>query len=169
MLTYLFRNFQNISEYKLILGSFTDNKSDEILDKTIDLLQDEDMCSAINLSIKAKDAIKFVESKKVTIKTVHRSFCHAKAYIFESDNNDPQKSFFILGSSNFTESGFGLKISSNIELNKADFAASSDYNQVLSWFKQLWESEYVKEFVEFNGNTITFKEYLKMLKKNKVG
>ncbi|MCS7054526.1 MAG: helicase-related protein [Ignavibacterium sp.] len=160
MLTYLFRNFQNISDYKLILGSITGNKSDEIVDKTIDLLLDEDMCSAINLSIKAKDAIKFVESEKVNIKTVHRSFCHAKAYIFESDNNDPQKSFFILGSSNFTESGFGLKISSNIELNKADFAASSDYNQVLSWFMDLWESKYVKDSIELNGKTISFKKYL---------
>ncbi|MCD4804240.1 MAG: hypothetical protein K8R07_01025, partial [Desulfobacterales bacterium] len=47
---------------------------------------------------------------------IQRNFCHAKTYIYK--DNDPRKNFQIIGSSNLTEAGLGLKESANIELNR---------------------------------------------------
>ncbi|MBW2644447.1 MAG: hypothetical protein JRC89_14115, partial [Deltaproteobacteria bacterium] len=65
------------------------------------------------LSVSAKKAVEFLKQEKVRIKTIQRNFCHAKTYIYK--DNDPRKNFQVIGSSNLTEAGLGLKESANIE------------------------------------------------------
>lgn len=159
MLAYALANFKSIEDYKLILGNLIKGEKDN--DKIINLLlQDEGLFSSLNLSEQARKAVDFLKLEIVKVKTVRPNFCHAKSYIFESKDKDPQKSFYIMGSSNFTDAGLGLRSSSNVELNHADFAANSDYTEIKNWFKALWDSAEAKVEVEVEGHKIPYKDYL---------
>lgn len=159
MLAYALENFKSVEDYKLILGNLIRSEKDN--DKIINLLtQDDGIFSSINLSEQAKKAVEFLKQTKVDIKTVRPNFCHAKSYIFESADKDPQKSFFVMGSSNFTDAGLGLRPSSNVELNHADFGGSSDYSEIKNWFKALWLSSEAKSEIEVDGKKIQYKDYL---------
>lgn len=154
-----------IDEFRFILGDFV--QSDNHQDRTLDLLNENlNLQAAFKLSKVAKDAVDFLKQDKVSARTLEANFCHAKAYIFKSTNDkDPQKQFYITGSSNLTEAGIGLKQTSNVELNTADFGASSDYKELLTWFKNIWKSPKAgtkKTILDSKGKkkSIPFKEYL---------
>ncbi|MBN2571246.1 MAG: DEAD/DEAH box helicase family protein [Ignavibacteriales bacterium] len=159
MLAYAFENFNAIENYKLVLGNLVKTEKDN--DKIVNLLlQEEGLFSTLNLSEQAKKAVDFLRQEIVQVKTVRPNFCHAKSYVFTSKDNDAQKSFFIMGSSNFTESGLGLYPSSNVELNYADFGGSSDYKEIKNWFNNLWKSEEAKTEIEVESKKISYKDYL---------
>lgn len=148
-----------VDEYNLVIGDLV--TTDSTKEKIYQLLSDDlSLKNGVNSLKDADLAIQFLKQEKVRIKTLKPNFCHAKAYIFQEGNNDPQKNFYAVGSSNMTEAGMGLKFSSNIELNTADFGGSSDYKEMQGWFKELWDHSYAKEDIVIDGKKINFKEYL---------
>ncbi|EON77726.1 DEAD/DEAH box helicase-like protein [Lunatimonas lonarensis] len=148
-----------VTEYNLVIGDLATTESTK--EKVYQLLSDNlSLKSGVN-SLRDSDlAIQFLKQDKVKVKTLKPNFCHAKAYLFEEEKNDPQKNFLVVGSSNMTEAGLGLKFSSNIELNTADFGGNNDYRELQDWFKDLWNHSYAKEEVVIEGKKIPFKEYL---------
>ena len=136
MLAHAFSNFKSIEQFRLVLGNLV--KSEKENDKIINLLtQEGGLHSSLSLGEQAKKAVCFIQQNYVDVRTVRPNFCHAKTYIFESKDKDPQKGFYVMGSSNFTDAGLGLRESSNVELNHADFGGSSDYKEIKEWFANL--------------------------------
>ncbi|WP_163380157.1 SNF2-related protein [Cyclobacterium sp. SYSU L10401] len=148
-----------VDEYNLLIGDLVTTESTK--EKVYQLLSDNlSIKNGVN-SLKDSDlAIKFLQQDKVKIKTLKPNFCHAKAYLFQEASNDPQKNFHIVGSSNMTEAGMGLKYSSNIELNTADFGGSSDYKEMQDWFNSLWDHSYAKDHIIVDDKKVLFKDYL---------
>lgn len=154
----LFEKVNNAISFRMILGDLLQTEAKN--DKTINLLSD---CLSVNhafsLSISAKKAVEFLKQEKVRIKTIQRNFCHAKTYIYK--DNDPRKNFQIIGSSNLTEAGLGLKESANIELNRAETGDSPDYHELTEWFQELWKSKSALDNIELADKTkIDCKEHL---------
>lgn len=154
-----------IDEFRFVLGDFV--QSDNHKDRTLDLLNENlNLEAAFQLSKVARNAVGFLKQEKISAKTMEANFCHAKAYIFKSKNGkDPQQQYYITGSSNLTEAGIGLKKTSNVELNTADFGASSDYRELVEWFTNIWKSPKAsakKTILDSKGKkkSITFKNYL---------
>lgn len=159
MLSFIYENHNEIEYFRMVLGNMIKDNIEN--DKIIDLLNEQsDFRESLSINKIAKNAVAFLEQDKVNIKTVRPNFCHAKSYIFESKEKDPQKSFYILGSSNLTEAGFGLRTSSNVELNTANFASTSDYGEVREWFNNLWKNPEAKSVIKHDGEKIDFKNYL---------
>ena len=126
-LAKLFDEINSARTFRMILGDFL--QTEVKYDKIINLLSDCLSAShAFNLSVSAKKAVEFLKQDKVRIKTIQRNFCHAKTYIYK--DNDPRKNFQVIGSSNLTEAGLGLKESANIELNRAETGDSNDYHEL---------------------------------------
>ncbi|MDD3878153.1 MAG: SNF2-related protein, partial [Bacteroidales bacterium] len=129
----------NISEFKFILGEMVDWSGHE--NDALDLLNEElSIEGAFQLNVLAQKAVDFLKLEKVEIKTLEPNFCHAKLFIFNHFENKTNNNYFITGSSNITESGLGLKTTSNVELNHADFGAGN-YSEYLDWFNDLWKDE----------------------------
>ncbi len=153
-----------IDEFKFILGDLVN--TDQSKDRSLDLLNDNiSVEAALKLSQIAREAVSFLELESVHTKTLEPNFCHAKVYLFRDANNDPQRKFYITGSSNLTEAGLGLKSAHNVELNLASFGSDSQYDELITWFDNLWKREQAKSFktiVDENGSTreIPFKQYL---------
>lgn len=159
MLSYLYQNYPNLSEIKMILGGLIKDEANG--NKIVDLFNEQiNLANALSINHTAKTAVDFLSQEKVQIKTVKPNFCHAKTYIFEDEAKDPQKSFFILGSSNLTDAGLGARASSNVELNTANFGSAADYTEVKAWFNNLWKNPEAKEFIEVEGKKVEFKRYL---------
>lgn len=59
-------------------------------------------------------------------------------YLFNPDKKDDRNKYFISGSSNLTEAGFGLKHTNNIELNIAETGNNNQYKELVDWFDSLW-------------------------------
>lgn len=154
------QNFDEfITEYNLVIGDLATTESTR--DKVYQLLSDNlSLINGVNSLKDAELAVEFLKQEKVKVKTLKPNFCHAKAYLFEESSNDPQKNVYVVGSSNMTEAGLGLKFSSNIELNTADFGGSKDYEELQEWFEGLWNHSYAREDVMVDGRKIPFKEYL---------
>lgn len=94
--------------------------------------------SGFSLPAKAKSAIAFLERESVSVRTVDNAFCHAKAYIYKDDT--PEKSAYLMGSSNLTESGLGMNPSSNLELNVAERGETDkNFAELTDWFSDLWD------------------------------
>ena len=153
-----------ISEYRFVLGdivSFDENK-----DHTLDLLNENiSIEAAIHLSKVAKEAVAFLELENVHAKTLEPNFCHAKVYLYKNDTKDPQKDFYISGSSNLTEAGIGMKTTSNVELNIGSFGSDPQYQELIAWFTQLWnrpQAHLFKTIKHPNGKSEQkpFKQYL---------
>jgi hypothetical protein len=160
-LARLYQNFDNqVNEYEMVIGDLA--KAGEEKDKMYNLLSDNlTISNGVNTYSETHDAIKFLKQEKVKIKTIRPNFCHAKSYIYTDGNEDAQHSFLVVGSSNLTEAGLGIKKSSNIELNTADFGASSDFDEVKKWFESLWSNPFAKDFVYLDsGAKVPFKQYL---------
>jgi HKD family nuclease len=120
----------------MILGNLM--QDDSQLNKIIDLLNgDAGINNTLSLNVSAQKAVAFLEQDKVAVKNIQRNFCHAKTYIYS--DKDTRKSFQIIGSSNLTDAGLGLKDSSNIELNTASHSEDNDFKELRKWFNNQWD------------------------------
>jgi len=163
-LARLYDEANQAKSFRMVLGELL--KDDNTENKIIDLLGDSlSINHALNLSLCAKKAVQFLAQEKVKIRTVQSYFCHAKAYVYRDP--DPRKHFYIVGSSNLTDAGLGLKPSANIELNIAETGNSNDYKELTKWFQQLWEGGYASDKILLPGKKKTdCKEYLISLIQN---
>ena len=128
------------NKYRIVLGDIHDMARDEdFLKKAVNLLQgDSALESAFQLSTYAKNAIAFLRRKTVEVRTINNAFCHAKSYVFE-DKDDPAHDFGIVGSSNLTEAGLGIKESSNVELNLVETGReNAAVKDLKKWFENQW-------------------------------
>jgi superfamily II DNA or RNA helicase len=164
-LAYLSKTTKDkIDQYKFILGDIVNFDFDK--DRSLDLLnEDINIDASLKLSKVAQEAVAFLELDKVVAKTLEPNFCHAKAYLYKHNDKDPQKDYYISGSSNLTEAGVGLKTTNNIELNIGSFGSDPQYNELIKWFDSLWsrpQAHDYKTVVDSNGgvNRIPFKQYL---------
>jgi ERCC4-related helicase len=153
-----------INEYRFILGDIVNFDSDK--DRALDLLNENiNIEASLKLSQLAKEAVSFLELEKVAAKTLEPNFCHAKVYLYKNSEKDPQRDYYISGSSNLTEAGTGLKKTNNVELNIASFGSDPQYNELIDWFNQLWKKPQAhahKTIIAEGGKTqkVPFKEYL---------
>lgn len=164
-LAYLSKETKDkIDEYKFILGDIVSFDFDQ--DRALDLLnEDINIDASLKLSKVAQEAVAFLELDKVVAKTLEPNFCHAKAYLYTHKDRDPQKDYYISGSSNLTEAGIGLKATNNVELNIGSFGSDPQYNELIKWFDSLWSRPQAYDYktvVDGNGgvNRIPFKKYL---------
>ena len=130
------------NKYRIVLGDIHDMARDEdFLKKAVNLLQgDSALESAFQLSTYAKNAIAFLKRKTVEVRTINNAFCHAKSYVFE-DNDDPAHDYGIVGSSNLTEAGLGIKESSNVELNLVETGReNAAVKDLKRWFENQWNT-----------------------------
>lgn len=84
-------------------------------------------------------------SNRVEVRSIRRSgFLHGKAYHIQNGN----ASSAILGSSNFTVPGLGLKDSgNNIELNLV-VDSDRDRKELLAWFNEVWNDDVLTQDVK---------------------
>ncbi len=144
-------------KFRLILGNLMQEESQ--FNKIIDLLNgDPSITSTLSLSASAKKAVEFLQQDKVLVKTIQRNFCHAKAYIY--NDNDTRKNFHIIGSSNLTDAGLGIKDSSNIELNTALTGNDNDYKEIKKWFKHQWDNIAQEKFELPDKTKVDVKKHL---------
>lgn len=130
------------NKYRIVLGDIHDMARDEdFLKKAVNLLQgDSALESAFQLSTYAKNAIAFLRRNTVEVKTINNAFCHAKSYVFE-DKDDPAHDYGIVGSSNLTEAGLGIKESSNVELNLVETGReNAAVKDLKRWFGNQWNT-----------------------------
>ncbi|WP_319524061.1 helicase-related protein [uncultured Desulfosarcina sp.] len=146
-----------IDRFRFIIGDIVDDEINE--ERPLDLLnEDITVEGALALSSAAKKAVAFLKQEKVLTKTLEPNFCHAKSWIFKG----PEKpsSYFILGSSNLTGAGLGLKPTHNIELNTVGQGTDSDFREIRSWFSRLWERREAQFRKTVAGKPVDFKQYL---------
>jgi superfamily II DNA or RNA helicase len=139
----------NASAFRLILAEI-------VLDKTLpianlDLVRGSlSLQNALEGTRRFDKALEFLRRKDIEIKTVQKAFCHAKVYQHTAPDED--KNYYILGSSNLTEAGLGLRESSNLELNTAIKGIEhNDWMPIRNWFKDLWDKVAVEFVVPVPG------------------
>ncbi|GHT75270.1 helicase [Bacteroidia bacterium] len=144
-------------KFRLVLDNLMQDESQ--INNIIDLLNgDAGINGSLSLSLSAKKAVEFLRQEKVAVKTVQKNFCHAKTYIY--NDKDSRKKYHVVGSSNLTDSGLGLRESSNIELNIATTGGDNDWKEVKAWFDHLWK-EVALEKTELPDKTkIETKQYV---------
>jgi ERCC4-related helicase len=153
---------EKMKKYRFILGDIVN--TEQLQNHTINLLNENISIEAsLKLKAVAKEAVKFLQQSKVEAKTLEPNFCHAKAYIFNTKKDNDKT--FLMGSSNLTEAGIGLKRTNNIELNIAETGNNYEFQHILEWFNELWnkpQAHYKKTIVDDNGKEkkVDFKEYL---------
>ncbi len=139
-LSRLYQTIPPDVEYRIISSELVKDEKNE--QHVVDLLRgDEGIENTFPLNQYVRDARAFLLRDSVKCKVVLNSFCHAKLYLYKPEVRNV-KSFFILGSSNLTDAGLGLRETSNVELNMAKAAdkSDSDYRELEVWFKKLWEA-----------------------------
>jgi len=153
-----------ITKFNFILGDIVNAETDT--SRTIDLLNENITIEAsFKLNKLAREAVAFLQQEKVDAKTLEPNFCHAKVYLFTPLSQDDRDNYFISGSSNLTESGIGLKTTSNIELNIGESGNNNQYKELIQWFNCLWDKPQAhKNKTLFDSNrkkyTKPFKQYL---------
>jgi ERCC4-related helicase len=150
--------------FRMVLGNLLKEENQE--DKIINLLSDSlSINQVLKLGLSARKAVEFLKQDKVEVKTIQRSFCHAKTYIYH--DKDTRKNFHIIGSSNLTDAGLGLRESSNIELNSASTGNNNDFKELTKWFQNQWTSKDALEEIELPDKLkINVKEHLIQLIQN---
>lgn len=152
----------NIKRFRFVLGDIV--SIDDKLN-ALDLLNENlGIDNMLKLNRLAKEAVEFLELQKVECKTLEPNFCHAKVYLKTADVQDALN-YFILGSSNLTEAGIGLKTASNVELNLAETGNNNQYKELIKWFDALWikpQAHLTKSIIDSKGKVIkkVFKQYL---------
>lgn len=152
----LYTTLSKDNKYRIVLGDIHDMARDEdFLKKAVNLLQgDSALESAFQLSTYANNAIAFLRRKTVEVRTINNAFCHAKSYVFE-DKDDPAHDYGIVGSSNLTEAGLGIKESSNVELNLVETGReNAAVKDLKRWFENQWNTvASAKIAIPENGKT----------------
>jgi superfamily II DNA or RNA helicase len=162
-LALLYDEMNQAEQFRMILGHLM--KEEAQLDRIIDLLNgDTGIVGVLQLSQSAQKAVAFLEQGKVHVKNVDRSFCHAKSYLYH--DCDDRKNYYIIGSSNLTDAGLGIKTSSNIELNTAITGVSTDFRELKTWFDSLW-NHVAQEKIELTDKSrVDVKQHIiEMIKK----
>lgn len=138
-LDLLYRELAPENKYRLVLSELAGD--DDFMSRVINLLHgDLGIEATLKLSQAAKNAIAFLKRETVEVKAISSAFCHAKAYVFR-DSADDTHDYYVMGSSNLTEAGLGMRDSSNVELNFANTGSTnSEYLQLRQWFKTQWET-----------------------------
>ena len=87
--------------------------------------------------------IAMMKKEQIEVRVYPKEKLHAKAYIFQPKDTDFSQGMGIVGSSNLSIAG----ISQNSELNLKTYN-SSDVNQLLCWFDELWKDglEFTEDF-----------------------
>jgi len=123
-------------KFRMILGNLM--QDDSQVSKIIDLLNgDAGIDNTLALSTAARKAVEFLEQEKVSVKNIQKNFCHAKTYLYTDKTKT--NNFFIVGSSNLTDAGLGIKESSNIELNIAKHEYEDEFKNLKKWFQLQWD------------------------------
>jgi len=149
--------------FRLILGNLMQDEAQ--LNKVIDLLNgNTGISGTLSLSAAAQKAVEFLQQDKVLVKCIQRNFCHAKTYIY--NDKDSRKNFHIIGSSNLTDAGLGIKESSNIELNTASTGDNNDYKELKKWFKHQWENVALEKIELPDKTKVEVKQHIIELIKN---
>jgi ERCC4-related helicase len=157
-----------IDLFRYVIGDIASNDQEEI--QGLDLLNENlTLANVFEISSAAKVAVRYLDQDKVFVKTLEPNFCHAKAYIYKDANSDrgngDAADFYVTGSSNLTEAGIGLKRTSNVELNMVGQGTDANYNELVTWFQNLWdrkEAHDQKTLRDPNGHVrkMPFKAYL---------
>lgn len=151
-----------IKTFDFVLGDVVNYDPNQ--DRTLNLLNENiSLDSALQLHKLAREAVAFLKQDKVKAKTLEPNFCHAKVYLFKTDDEDDN--YFVQGSSNLTEAGIGLKKTANIELNIAERGKNGNFSDLATWFDDLWskpQAHSEKTIREANGKIrkVDFKKYL---------
>lgn len=153
---------QKIEKYRFLIGDIVSTTDQKV--KSLDLLN-ENLSShkALQLKSWAMAAAEFLRQNKIDCKTLEPNFCHAKLYLTTSAVNNPIQEYYIMGSSNLTEAGIGLKPNQNVELNSAGTGTESIYKELKVWFDDLWnkpQASATKTIVDLNGKShkVDFKQ-----------
>lgn len=137
------------SKFRLILAEIVLDKKLPLAN--LDLVRGSlSLKNALEGTQRFEKALQFLKRQDVEIKSVQKAFCHAKVYQHSAPDED--KNYYILGSSNLTEAGLGLRESSNLELNTAIKGVEhNDWTAIRDWFKDLWEKVAVEYVVPVPG------------------
>jgi len=161
-LAKLYSELQKQTKYRLIIGDLTAEKPQ--YDKIVNLLNpDFSIQSVFNINQYAAQAVSFLQQSFVEVRTVKNKLCHAKAYIHHSKSKKANENFFLLGSSNLTDTGLRItkrNIYSNIELNHARFGNDADFKEIEYWYSKIWMGETTEIIPDENGVEITCKDFL---------
>ena len=164
-LSLMHEEINQVEKFRMILGNLMQENSQE--NKIVDLLNgDAGIEKTLSLSASAQKAVAFLQQEKVEVKNIQRNFCHAKTYIYS--DIDKRKSFRIIGSSNMTDAGLGLKDTSNVELNTASHSEDNDFRELKKWFNHQWNNVAVDkiELPEKGKSKVNVKEHIIELIKN---
>jgi superfamily II DNA or RNA helicase len=144
-------------KFRLILGNLMQDEVQQ--NKIIDLLSgNTSICSTLTLSQSAQKAVEFLQQDKVVVKSIQKNFCHAKTYLYTDKNKT--KNYFIVGSSNLTDAGLGIKDSSNIELNIAKHDYEDEFKNLKKWFQDLWEKVALDKIELPDKTKVEVKQYI---------
>jgi len=156
-LAMLYDNLSETGEFRLVLGNLMQDEKE--LNKTVDLLNDDaGIESALSLNVSAQKAVDFLKQHKVAVKTVQKNFCHAKTYIYK--DSDTRKNYHIIGSSNLTDAGLGMRESANVELNAASTGDSNDWKEEKRWFENLWKEVALEKIELPDKSKTTAKQHI---------
>ena len=150
-------SLKNANKFRLLIGTSpeTPEKKPDIFQPAVDYKKNfrkdlEDEPFERDKKEAVESLINFLKSEKTEIHLFDEGFLHGKAYIFDK--------LAIVGSSNFTYSGF----TSNTELNAVLDEAHAKYIRD-EWFEKFWakSSDFKDEFLKiFDESKFGTKEYL---------
>jgi superfamily II DNA or RNA helicase len=150
-------------KFRLILGNLMQEETQQ--NKIIDLLNgNAGISSTLSLSLSAQKAVEFLQQDKVAVKSIQKNFCHAKTYLYTDKTKT--KNYFIVGSSNLTDAGLGIKDSSNIELNIAKHDYEDEFKNLKNWFQEQWEKVALDKIELPDKTKVEVKQYIIELIKN---
>lgn len=156
-------NINSVEKFRLILGNLMQDEAQ--LNKVIDLLNgNTSISSTLTLSQSAQKAVEFLQQDKVAVKNIQKNFCHAKTYLYTDKTKT--KNYFIVGSSNLTDAGLGIKDSSNIELNIAKHDYEDEFKNLKKWFQEQWEKVALEKIELPDKTKVEVKKYIIELIKN---
>ena len=138
-LDLLYKELSPDNKYRLVLSELAGD--DDFMSRVINLLHgDLGIEATLKLSQAAQNAVAFLKRETVEVEAISSAFCHAKAYVYK-DSADDTHDYYVMGSSNLTEAGLGMRDSSNVELNFANTGSTnSEYLQLRQWFKTQWDT-----------------------------
>jgi len=160
-LSKLYNELKPQSQYRIILGDLFSLKPTRR--NIVDIInQKHEVSDVFHLKDDCEKAVEFLKKENVEIKTVDKNFCHAKTYIYHNPDKSRHKdNFYLVGSSNFTDAGIGLKQSANIELNKLVNGIDAGFEKAGEWFELIWNSTSTSDTVTIDkSQTQTCKEFL---------
>ncbi|TGK00321.1 type III restriction endonuclease subunit R [Leptospira langatensis] len=146
----LFQNIDSVpnDSIRIIMSPRTDRRTAFLLNTGIQLsIQDQvkDIISQIEFDIAGKDIthisffLELLKRKILNVRLYTEDFFHAKAYLAKLKLSNGTHFHSIVGSSNFSESGF----TDNRELNLTN-SDKLHYDHLLNWFQKIWNSSTVE-------------------------